>query len=81
MTQDKFLAAYGDTEVTFCSYYKYTFSFRGAVGETGSVLTVWLGGISDDIYRLHITSQACRVADLPFLTGAALDGHILVTDD
>jgi len=48
----EFIEKYGDEEVSFRSYYKYTFSFTSENG-----LTVYVGGNHDDIYRLCVEAN------------------------
>jgi hypothetical protein len=56
MTKDDFMAKYGDVEVTFSSYYKYTFMYE-AVLDNGHTLTVSIGGNADDIYRMDVANN------------------------
>ncbi len=58
MTNDRFLDCYGDEEVQFHSYWKYTFTFCNL-----NVL-VSIGGSSDDIYRLDIGAKPIKIKDL-----------------
>ena len=53
LTRAEFYEKYGDVEVVFDSYYKYTFNFHGLT-KNGSTLTVRLGGDADEIYREEI---------------------------
>jgi len=46
MTRDEFIAKYKDAEVTFSSYYKYTFVFSGHTSD-GNAIAVHVGGNSD----------------------------------
>ena len=50
MTREEFYAKYGNVEVAFSSYFKYTFTYSATL-PGGKVLTVYYGGNSDDIYR------------------------------
>ena len=45
---------YADTPLTFCHYYKYTFTFAGKAKD-GTNITVSTGGCGDDIYRYEVT--------------------------
>lgn len=58
MTKEEFMAKYGDIEVKFSSYYKFSFVFSGVL-DNGNKISVEVGGNSDDIYRLEV------VANLP----------------
>lgn len=55
LTRQEFLEKYGDVEVTFFSYYKYTFTFTGETPD-GHEISVGYGGHSDDIYRYEVFS-------------------------
>lgn len=74
MTRQEFYAKYGDVEVTFSSYYKYTFTYDAALPD-GKRLTVGYGGNSDQIYR-HEVATACaeKVSSLHPYTGAVYEG-------
>jgi len=54
MTREEFYEKYGDVEVKFDSYYKYTFSYRGITPD-GNVITCEYGGNIDDIYRHDVS--------------------------
>lgn len=54
MTKQEFMNKYGDVEVKFSSYYKYTFTFTGEFD--GGVVIVDVGGDSSDIYRMEVCS-------------------------
>jgi hypothetical protein len=54
MTKQEFMDKYGDVEVKFSSYYKYTFTFIGEFD--GGVVLVEVGGGSSDIYRMEVCS-------------------------
>jgi hypothetical protein len=56
MTQQQFLDKYGDVEVTFSHYYKFTFTYAATLPD-GSRLTVGVGGNSDDIYRFEVSNN------------------------
>lgn len=58
----EFVTTYGDVEVTFSSYYKYTFTFTGKVGENTLVCTC--GGDSDVIYRFEVTDRPITIEAL-----------------
>jgi hypothetical protein len=49
MTSEEFYEKYKDVSFKLHSYYKYTFTFTGDYN--GEVVTVEVGGNSDDIYR------------------------------
>lgn len=59
MNREEFLEKYGDHEVEFRSYYKYTFTF---VNDT---LEIRVGGDAEDIYRLEVLAgKKYKVRDL-----------------
>ena len=74
MTRAEFYAKYGDVQVTFSSYYKYTFTYAATLPD-GKRLTVGYGGNSDEIYR-HEVSASCAetVSSLQPFTGAVYAG-------
>ena len=59
MNYDEFLEKYGDVEVTFSSYYKYSFRYA-AVLKNGNRIIVSVGGNSDDIYKLEVYNDDCH---------------------
>lgn len=63
MTKAEFLQMYGDIEVSFESYYKYSFTFRGVTSE-GHVVVVSVGDSADDIYRLEVGTEKKSVKSL-----------------
>lgn len=56
MTREEFDAKYGNVEVTFDSYYKFTFYFSGTTPE-GVQISGHIGGSADDIYRSDIGAR------------------------
>ena len=54
MTKDEFIEKYGDVEVSFSSYYKFTFTYE-AILEDGSIVFVDFGATSEAIYRHVVT--------------------------
>lgn len=74
MTRAEFYAKYGDVEVTFTSYYKYTFTYAATLPD-GKRLTVGYGGSHDEIYRHEVSaSLAEKVSSLQPYTGAVYEG-------
>lgn len=55
MTREEFYAKYGNVEVTFSSYFKYTFNYTTTLPD-GRQLEVFYGGNADDIYRHEVCS-------------------------
>lgn len=61
MTDAEFEALYGDVEVTFSSYYKYSFTYVGTAPD-GTQISVSYGGCADDIYRHEVcNNDKCKV--------------------
>lgn len=55
LTEEEFQEKYGEVEVKFSSYYKFTFVFRGYF--EGKLVQVNVGGGSEDIYRLDVKAD------------------------
>jgi len=74
MTRAEFYAKYGDVEVTFSSYYKFTFTYAATLPD-GKRLAVGFGGNSDEIYR-HEVATSCveKVSILQPYTGTVYEG-------
>ena len=52
LTRAEFYEKYKEVEFTFESYYKYTFTFIGHY--EGKVVTIGVGGHSDEIYKFEV---------------------------
>ena len=64
MTREEFYEKYGEVEVVFTSYYKFTFNY-GALLPDGLRLSVGYGGNSDDIYRHEVgVGETIKIKDL-----------------
>jgi len=68
MTYQEFMKKYGEEEVTFVSYYKYSFTFKN------DKLVVGCGGSPDDIYRLAVDTKPIKVKEIE-PTWARIDGE------
>ena len=80
MDKKEFLSTFGEVEVTFSSYYKYTFTFEATLPD-GRVLYVSIGGHVDDIYRMSITNnQKQTVLSLDPDSGSVRKGDELLCD-
>ena len=55
MTRTEFYEKYGDVEVTFSSYYKFSFKYSASL-PNGQRLVVGYGGNSDEIYRHEVSA-------------------------
>lgn len=74
MTRDEFYAKYGEVEVTFSWYYKFTFTYAATLPD-GKRLTVGYGGNSDEIYRHEVAPNCAeKVSSLQPYTGAVYEG-------
>ena len=56
MTAEQVNEKFKDVKVTFDSYYKFTFTFKGQ-SEDGFTLACLYGGSSDDIYRYDVNTN------------------------
>lgn len=76
MTRQEFYEKYGNVEVRFSSYYKYTFTYAADLPD-GKHLTCGCGGNADDIYRLSVyADDSATVGDLePFEGGVYENGR------
>ena len=64
ITKKEFDELYGDVEVEFTNYYKYSFAFRGKT-DTGLEIYLSVGGDADEIYRMEVTpGEKIKVKDL-----------------
>lgn len=72
--KEDFLKIYGDEKVTFSSYYKYTFTYRGET-DLGVTLIVSTGGSSEDIYKMNVANNdVTTIRDLDPYMGYARVG-------
>jgi hypothetical protein len=75
-TRADFIERFGDIELAFSSYYKYTFTYTGegtdpVTGETVKV-SIGYGGTADDIYRYEVSvNDRVTVRDLDGYNGYA----------
>lgn len=76
MTREEFITKYGDVEVKFSSYYKFTFVFASRL-DNGDYIRVEVGGNSDDIYRYEVACDSEQsIASLdPYSGGVYRDGN------
>ena len=64
ITKTEFDKLYGDYDVVFDSYYKFTFTFKGKTN-SGDTIVVTFGGSADDIYKQNITAgEKVKVRDI-----------------
>ena len=80
MTRADFYSKYGDVQVTFSSYYKYTFTYSATLPD-GRRLTVGYGGDSDEIYRHEVARDDLEVVkQLQPYAGAVYEGTDVVEE-
>jgi hypothetical protein len=78
MTKKEFLDKYGEEVVIFSYYHKFTFIFTHVL-EDGGLLTVNVGGSSDSIYNMRLsTDQTSTVSELDPYTGDVLRDGLTV---
>lgn len=72
MNEEEFLEKYGDHEVEFRSYYKYTFTFAN------DTLEIRVGGDASGIYRFEVVAgDKYKVRDLyPYAAYHECEGKI-----
>ena len=64
ISREEFNKLYGDVEVEFTSYYKYSFTFTGVEPQRGMRIVVTIGGCADDIYKMDVTAgEKVKVRD------------------
>jgi len=80
MTREEFYAKYGEVEVVFTSYYKYTFNYC-AILPNNRRLNVDYGGNGDDIYRHDVAvGKPIKIKDLCPYRGSVYEGSEEVED-
>ena len=62
MTRSEFYEKYGNVEVTFTRYYKYSFFYEG-VTEEGYRVVAQYGGDSSEIYRCEVKSGETEILE------------------
>lgn len=55
--REKIIEQYGNVELKFSSYYKYTFTYVGICEKTGATVSADYGGDFDDIYRFEVDAD------------------------
>lgn len=74
MTREEFYAKYGEVEVVFTHYYKFTFNY-GALLPDGLRLSVGYGGNADEIYRHGVAvGEPIKIKDLLPYSGSVYVG-------
>jgi len=64
ISREEFNKLYGDVEVVFNSYFKYTFEYRGETKDF-KVVSISFGGCADDIYREAVEAgEKVKVKDI-----------------
>ena len=82
VSKEEFLEKYGNVEVVFSFYYKYSFVFEATLAH-GKTLYVSVGGDGDDIYRLEVDNKPITVRALNPRAGSATDadGNTMTLQD
>lgn len=67
ITREEILEKYGNIQVEFSHYYKYTFTFVGEL-ENGEEVYVDVGGNSENIYKEEVSDgQMYYISELDFI--------------
>ena len=76
ITYDEMIELYGDVEVVFSSYYKFSFNYRNEEKH----ITVTVGGMADDIYRFEVGADTkYKIKDLG-VTFLSVNGKTVYTN-
>jgi hypothetical protein len=78
ITRAEFYEKYGDVEVTFSSYYKYTFEYSATLDD-GKRIVVSYGGNSDEVYRHEVSSGFTETINAlgPYAGNVYADGNCI----
>lgn len=80
-SRDAILAKYGDVELFFTSYYKYSFGFEG-VADDGLKIYMSIGGDSGDIYRFSVSrDEPKKLKDMEWSFARVTDGDRAIWDE
>jgi len=80
MTKEDILKKYGNVELKFRHYYKYTFMFKGETPE-GEVVYANVGGAADEIYRLDLDyNETGTISNLEPCTISVMKGSKVIAD-
>lgn len=81
VSRETILAKYGDVELFFTSYYKYSFGFQG-VADDGLQVYMCIGSSSGDIYRLSVSrDEPKKLKDMRWDFARVSDGDRVIWDD
>lgn len=64
LTDEQVFETYGNAELTFDEYYKYSFSYKGKA-EDGAEIYASYGGCADDIYRHTVKNNDKQLLGFP----------------
>jgi hypothetical protein len=79
LTEEQFNDVYGESEVVFAHYYKYSFLFVGEL--EGKSINIMVGGNSDDIYRFDVEpNKKYKVKELGFNYATVKDGDETIVE-
>lgn len=70
---DQFMEMYGDTLMSFMSYYKYTFIFTGKTDD-GKIINASYGGDAEGIYRYNVSIIPVPLRQIEPITATVWDG-------
>jgi hypothetical protein len=77
VTREEMMEKYGEVELTFSSYYKYSFTFTGTTPD-GIKLMASFGGHAEEIYRREVaadTPETLRYLDPSWLCASDAEGN------
>ena len=79
LTENDFIATYGDVKVKFSEYFKYCFTFVG--NHNGKTISVNVGSPYSDIYGLHIdATKEYPIKDLAITYAAVKSGSKILEE-
>lgn len=79
MKAKEFIEKYGHSKVKFAYYYKYRFTFIGE--HEGNIITVYVGGVSEDIYKFSVEGgKEYEVNELPHNKGIVKEGEVVIAE-
>lgn len=78
MTKEEFMEAYGEVDVCFVYYYKYTFTFKG-YSHNNEEVVINVGGDSVDIYKFEFSDCYETVNKFDPVSGSVYskEGHLI----
>lgn len=81
MTKEQFIEKYGFVKVSFNSYFKYTFTFRGILINENTEVMISVGGSADAIYRISIDSDdEYQIDEFDISTASVVQDGIVICE-